>query len=64
MGIVAKAKKLGHTPFVAGKGREKKAGAYTTYQCRKCWMLATRQGGEEFGPLIKHKCPKKSPLER
>ena len=64
MAIVARARKLGHKPMLVGKGREKKYGAYQTYQCKVCWLLATRQVGIEFGPLIKQKCPKRSPLEK
>jgi len=51
MAIPAKAKKLGHKVHVAGRGK-----GWTTYQCKMCWRAATKQGEEEFGPLIKQKC--------
>lgn len=59
MPIAAKAKKLGHRVYVAGRGKD-----WVTYQCDKCWMLATREGGREFGPLITRKCPGLQPYAK
>lgn len=54
MALLAKAKKLGHKRvYVAGRGK-----GWVTYQCDQCLRLATRQGEEEFGPLLKRKCDK------
>ena len=50
--MITKAKKLGHRVHVAGRGK-----GWVTYQCNKCWMLATKEDGKEFGPLITKKCP-------
>ena len=56
-GIRARAKAHGHGVKLAGKGKSKLGGTYSTYQCPKCWALATKEKGKEFGPLITQKCP-------
>jgi len=64
MSISVKARKLGHKIHVAGRGTDKVSGSYITYQCDKCWMLATKQGGKEYGPLITKKCPGVQPYAK